>query len=75
MGREHAAIALAIVSTKAADYFRGSAGGYFHGMVAKARAGDLNLSRTIWGMRSGQATMPIRGSAIASPLHKMTSRT
>lgn len=75
MGREHAAIALAIVSTKPADYFRGSAGGYFHGMVAKARAGDLNLSRTIWGMRSGQAIMPIRGSAIASPLHKMTSRT
>ncbi len=53
MGREHAAIALAIVSTKPEGYFRGSAGGYFHGMVAKARAGDLNLSRTIWGMRSG----------------------
>ncbi|MBS3025410.1 plasmid replication protein RepC [Acidiphilium multivorum] len=75
MGREHAAIALAIVSTKPADYFRGSAGGYFHGMVAKARAGDLNLSRTIWGMRSSQATMLIRGSAIASSLHKMTTWT
>jgi replication initiation protein RepC len=45
---------LAIVSTKPTDYFRGSAGGYFHGMVAKARVGDLNLSRTIWGMRSRQ---------------------
>ncbi len=54
MGREHAAIALAIVSTKPTDYFRGSAGGYFHGMVAKARTGDLNLSRTIWGMRGWQ---------------------
>ena len=75
MGREHAAIALAIVSTKPAGYFRGSAGGYFHGMVAKARAGDLNLSRTIWGMRSGQETMPIRGSAVAERQPRMTSRT
>ncbi|GAA5266478.1 replication initiation protein RepC [Acidiphilium sp. MT5] len=55
MGREQAAIALAIVSTKPEGYFRGSAGGYFHGMVAKARAGDLNLGRTIWGMRSGKS--------------------
>jgi replication initiation protein RepC len=54
MGREHAAIALAIVSTKPTDYFRRSAGGYFYGMVTKARAGELNLSRTIWGMRNGQ---------------------
>ncbi|MDE8347179.1 MAG: plasmid replication protein RepC [Acidocella sp.] len=54
MGREQAAIALAIVSTKPEGYFKGSAGGYFHGMVAKARTGNLNLSRTIWGMRSGQ---------------------
>ena len=35
MGRELAAIALAIVSTKEADHFRTSPGGYFHGMVAK----------------------------------------
>lgn len=75
MGREQAAIALAIVSTKPAGYFRGSAGGYFHGMVAKARAGDLNLSRTIWGMRSGQETMPIRGSAIAQRQPRMTRQT
>lgn len=75
MGREHAAIALAIVSTKPAAYFRGSPGGYFHGMVAKARTGDLNLSRTIWGMRSGQETMPIRGSAIAQRQHRMVSPT
>jgi len=37
MGREQAAIALAIVSTKPEGYFRGSPGGYFHGMVAKVR--------------------------------------
>jgi replication initiation protein RepC len=73
MGREHAAIALAIVSTKPAEYFRGSPGGYFHGMVAKARTGDLNLSRTIWGMRSGQETKPIRGYSIAQRQHRMVS--
>lgn len=51
MGREQAAIALAIVSTKPASHFRGTPGGYFHGMVTKARAGDLNLGRSIWGLR------------------------
>jgi replication initiation protein RepC len=58
MGREHAAIALAIVSSKPAGYFRGSPGGYYHGMVAKARSGDLNLARTIWGMRFTVRTRP-----------------
>ena len=51
MGREKAAVAIAIVSTKPLEYFRTSAGGYFHGMVAKARAGKLNLERSIWGMQ------------------------
>ena len=53
MGREDAAIALAIVSAKPAEYFRSSPGGYFHGMVAKAKAGDLHLSRTVWALRTG----------------------
>jgi replication initiation protein RepC len=52
MGREEAAIALAIVSAKPASHFRTSPGGYFHGMVEKAKAGDLHLSRTIWALRS-----------------------
>jgi replication initiation protein RepC len=51
MGRERAAIAIAIVSTKDPAHFRTSAGGYFHGMVTKAKAGHLNLDRTLWGMR------------------------
>ena len=53
MGREQAAIALAIVSTKPAEHFTSSPGGYFRGMVAKAKAGELNLGRTVWGLRSG----------------------
>jgi replication initiation protein RepC len=51
MGREQAAIAVAIVSAKPPAHFRGSPGGYFHGMVSKAKAGELHLARTIWGMR------------------------
>ena len=52
MGREEAAIAVAIVSAKPASHFRSSPGGYFHGMVAKAKASELNLARTIWGLRT-----------------------
>ena len=51
MGRETAAIALAIVSIKDPGHFRATPGGYFHDMVAKAKAGELNLDRTLWGMR------------------------
>jgi Replication protein C C-terminal region len=50
MGRVQAAIALAVVSTKDPAHFRTTAGGYFHGMVAKAKAGELNLDRTLWAM-------------------------
>jgi replication initiation protein RepC len=59
MGREQAAIAIAIVSAKPAEHFRSTPGGYFHGMVAKAKAGQLNLARTVWGLR--QATAPKYG--------------
>ena len=51
MGRELAAVALAIVSTKEAEHFRTSPGGYFHGMVDKAKAGELHLERTVWALR------------------------
>ena len=51
MGRELAAVALAVVSTKDEEHFRTSPGGYFHGMVAKARAVELHLERTVWALR------------------------
>lgn len=64
MGREEAAIAVAIVSAKSPDHFRSSPGGYFHGMVVKAKAGELNLARTIWGLRAqdwkARAGRPLR---------------
>ncbi len=53
MGREKAAIALAIVSARPPEYFTATPGGYFHGMVNRAKAGQLNLDRTIWGLREG----------------------
>ena len=56
MGRECAAVAVGLVSAKPAEHFRTSPGGYFHGMVVKAKAGELNLVRTIWGLRQAKAT-------------------
>jgi replication initiation protein RepC len=45
MGRECAAVAVALVSARLPEHFRTSPGGYFHGMVAKAKAvnADQNL--------------------------------
>jgi replication initiation protein RepC len=51
MGRELAAVALAIISTKEASHFTSSPGGYFHGMVARHVAGELHLERTVWALR------------------------
>jgi replication initiation protein RepC len=55
MGRELAAEALAIISTKALGtepgQIHGSPGGYFRGMIAKHLTGELNLDRTIWALR------------------------
>jgi replication initiation protein RepC len=69
MGRELAAVALAIVSTKDQEHFTTSPGGYFHGMVAKARAGELHLERTVWALR--RAIEPgrhaSRGGGVGSP--------
>jgi replication initiation protein RepC len=60
MGRVEAAIAIAIVSTKDPEHFRTTPGGYFRGMVTKAKAGELNLDRTLWGMRRATEPKPRR---------------
>ena len=52
LGREQAAVAVAIVSAKPHTHFRRSAGAYFHGMISRAKAGELHLTRTIWAMRN-----------------------
>lgn len=53
MGREGAALALAIVSTKADGYFTRGPGGYFGGMVRRAEKGELYLEKTLWALRGG----------------------
>jgi replication initiation protein RepC len=65
MGRECAAVAVALVSARPVEHFRTSPGGYFHGMVQKAKAGELNLVRTIWGLRQAKAARERAGR----PMH------
>jgi replication initiation protein RepC len=54
MGREAAALALALVSTKDTAHFRSTAGAYFAGMVRKAEKGELHLERTVWALREAK---------------------
>jgi replication initiation protein RepC len=54
MGRDLAAITLAIVSTKDREYFRTTPAGYFHGMLQRAKAGELHLDRSIWALRQAK---------------------
>jgi replication initiation protein RepC len=64
MGREQAAIAVAIVSAKPPNHFRGSPGAYFHGMVARAKAGELHPSGTIWAIRGHSAAEDTRNATL-----------
>jgi len=54
MGRETAALALALVSTKPAEHFSTTPGAYFGGMVRKAEKGELRLERTLWKLRDAK---------------------
>jgi len=51
LGRELAAITVAIISTRPRNYFKKGISNYFYGMIKKAIAGELNLSQSIWGIR------------------------
>lgn len=61
MNRYRAAVAIAIVSTKEPGHFRKSPGGYFRGMVAKDKAQELHLDRTIWAWRRASQLQQQRG--------------
>jgi replication initiation protein RepC len=54
MGRDQAALAMAIVSTKSEGHFSRSAGGYFAGMVRKHERGELHLERSLWALREAK---------------------
>jgi replication initiation protein RepC len=66
LGRDLAAVALAIVSTKSPEHFRTTPGGYFHGMVQKAKAGELHLERTMWALRRAAQPMQMPRSGQGS---------
>ena len=51
MGREYAAVAVAIVSTRPAGHFTSGPAGYFAGMVKKFEKGELCLGRTLWKLK------------------------
>lgn len=53
MGREYAAVAMAIVSTRPEGHFTSGPGGYFAGMLRKFEKNpqDLCLSRTLWKLK------------------------
>lgn len=53
MGREYAAVALALVSTRPEEHFTSGPGGYFAGMLRKFEKNpqDLCLSRTLWKLK------------------------
>ena len=51
VGRQRAAIALAVVSTKPREHFTRGAGGYFAAMIKRAKTGELHLDRSLWKLR------------------------
>ena len=69
MGREQAALALAIVSTKPAAHFTRGAGGYFAGMVRKYERGELHLERTLWALREQKWGGPKENTALSRSRH------
>lgn len=56
LGRPNAALAVAVVASKPANYFTSTPAAYFAGMVARGREGTLNLDRSIWALRQRAAT-------------------
>ena len=59
LGRESAALALAIVSAKPKDHFTRGPAGYFGGMIRKARTGELYLEKTLWVLRAAKMGKPV----------------
>jgi replication initiation protein RepC len=65
MGREQAAVAVAVITTKEPEEL-GNPGGYFRAMLVRHIAGELSLERTVWRLR--QAIDQERYGANGSPL-------
>jgi replication initiation protein RepC len=64
IGWQSAHIALAVVASKACANFDVSPGAYYNGMLKKAAAGELDLRRSLWGLRQLHAGVPIPSVAV-----------
>ena len=69
MGREYAAVTLAVVSTRPAEHFTSGPGGYFAGMLRKFERGELCLSRTLWKLKDQLWGAERRQLAAPTPSH------
>ena len=63
LGRELAAVALALVTTRPEGHFTSGPAGYFAGMVRKAEKGELHLERSLWKLREIKWGKPDRRRA------------
>jgi replication initiation protein RepC len=62
VGRQIAAVTLAIVSTKPQEHFTRGAGGYFAAMIKRAKTGELHLDRSLWKLRRDRWDRPSDGT-------------
>jgi replication initiation protein RepC len=73
LGRQMAAVVLAVVSTKPQEHFTHGAGGYFAAMIKRAQSGELRIDRSLWKLRrdrweaSGDVRDRTRGSCRKGP--------
>jgi replication initiation protein RepC len=64
IGWQSAHIALAVVASKALGNFDVSPGAYYNGMLKKAASGELDLRRSLWGLRQLHAGVPAPSAAV-----------
>ena len=64
IGWQSAHIALAVVASKARANFDVSPGAYYNGMLKKAAAGELDLRRSLWGLRQLHAGVSVPSAAV-----------
>lgn len=57
LGADGATVALMVTAEREVrNEIRQTAGAYFAGMVSKARRGELDLAKSLWGFRTEQVT-------------------
>jgi replication initiation protein RepC len=67
IGWQSAHIALAVVASKSAGHFDVSPGAYYASLLAKAVKGELDLRRSLWGLRQLQPDIAARHKPAKPP--------